>query len=143
MGFFIHFDGVVGTTFLFPRQGVNDYVIIRGTMPRLSSLTACLWMKATDVNEGTPLGYAVPDQSNEFIIYNYNSFMLFIGGKYRSVKMPITKCKDKNVYSGDRCLLNGLLSLQSFLDISVLQAKTFEDLAGISLGQGFSLDLGS
>ena len=86
MDFFIHFDGTVGNTFFFPRQGVSDYVIIRGSMPRLSALTACFWMKATDVNEGTPLGYAVPDQSNEFIIYSYNSFLLFIGGKYRSVK---------------------------------------------------------
>ena len=73
---------------MFPRQGVNDYVIIRGSMPNLSALTACLWMKATDVNAGTPLGYAVSDQANEFIIYNYKSFMLFIGGEYRSVKIP-------------------------------------------------------
>lgn len=60
-------------------------------MPSLSALTACFWMKAADTNEGTPLGYAVPGQSNEFIIYSYNSFMLFVGGEYRSVKMPITE----------------------------------------------------
>ena len=55
-------------------------------MPNLSALTACLWMKTTDTNSGTPLGYAVPGQGNEFIIYNYQSFMLFVGGNHRSVK---------------------------------------------------------
>ena len=42
-------------------------------------------MKATDTNAGTPLGYAVPGQDNEFIIYNYKSFLLFVGGNSRSV----------------------------------------------------------
>lgn len=82
-GFFSHFDGVVENVFLFPRRGVSDYVIIRGSMPHLSALTACLWMKTTDTNAGTPLGYAVPGQDNEFIIYNYKRFMLFIGGQSR------------------------------------------------------------
>jgi len=40
-------------------------------------------MRAADTNSGTPLGYAVPGQDNEFIIYNYQSFMLFVGGEYR------------------------------------------------------------
>ena len=94
-------------------------------------------MKATDTNAGTPLGYAVPGQDNEFIIYNYKSFMLFIGGKYRSVKMHITKRKDETAYSGQRYLLNDLLSQQSFLHSSVLQANTFEDLGGMGLGPRF------
>ncbi|XP_020610724.1 neuronal pentraxin-2-like [Orbicella faveolata] len=76
-------DDKVGNALLFPRRGKSDYVIIRGSMPNLSALTACLWMKAADTNIGTPLGYAVSDQDNEFIIYNYKSFMLFVGGSYR------------------------------------------------------------
>jgi len=54
-------------------------------------------MKAADTNIGTPLGYAVSDQDNEFIIYNYKSFMLFVGGNHRSVKMPVrnSKCEVK------------------------------------------------
>lgn len=56
-------------------------------MPSLSAVTACFWMKAADVNAGTPLSYAVSGQDNEFIIYNYKSFMLFVGGELRSVKM--------------------------------------------------------
>jgi len=57
-------------------------------------------MKAADTNIGTPLGYAVSDQDNEFIIYNYKSFMLFVGGSYRSVKMPIrnTRWEVETVY---------------------------------------------
>ena len=93
--------GAVGNAFLFPRRGVSDYVIIRGSMPNLSALTACLWMKATDTNSGTPLGYAVPGQDNEFIIYNYKSFTLFVGGNHRLVKMPIrnTRCEVETVYT--------------------------------------------
>lgn len=83
------FNGLDGNAFFFPRRGNSDYVIIRGSMPNLSALTACLWMRAADTNPGTPLGYAVPGQDNEFIIYNYQSFMLFVGGEYRSVKMPM------------------------------------------------------
>ena len=56
-------------------------------MNNLSALTACLWMTAADTNAGTPLGYAVPGQDNEFVIYNYQSFMLFVGGENRSVKL--------------------------------------------------------
>lgn len=54
-------------------------------------MTACFWMKAADVNEGTPLSYAVSGEANEFIIYNYKSFMLFVGGEHRSVKMTVMK----------------------------------------------------
>ena len=56
-------------------------------MRSLSELTACFWMKSTDTeNAGTPLGYSVPGQDNEFIVYNYKSFHLFIGGHYRLVR---------------------------------------------------------
>ena len=74
-------------------------------MPNLSALTACLWMKATDTNSGTPLGYAVPGQDNEFIIYNYKSFMLFVGGNYRSVKMPIYQMWGQDCLQIDVCLM--------------------------------------
>jgi len=64
-------------------------------------------MKASDTNEGTPLGYAVPGQDNEFLIYSYNSFLLFVGGIYRSVKIPDrnTRCEVKNVYIYDISVL--------------------------------------
>ncbi|KAL9979429.1 hypothetical protein ACROYT_G017100 [Oculina patagonica] len=80
-------ENKVGNAFLFPRRAVNDYVIIRDTMPSLSAVTACLWMKAADVNAGTPLSYAVPGQDNEFIIYNYKSFVLWLGGEYRQTSV--------------------------------------------------------
>ena len=74
---------VTRRAFLFPRKGVSDYVLLTG-MPRLSAITACLWMKSTDTeNAGTPLGYAVPGTDNEFIIYNYKAFHVFVGGQHR------------------------------------------------------------
>ncbi|KAJ7392284.1 Domain abundant in complement control protein, SUSHI repeat, short complement-like repeat (SCR) [Desmophyllum pertusum] len=84
-------ENKVGNAFMFPRKGITDYVIISGSMPSLSALTACFWMKATgtDGNSGTPLSYAVSSQDNEFIIYDYNSFKLFVGGEYRSVKTKL------------------------------------------------------
>ena len=69
--------------FLFPQKGVTDYAIVSG-MRSLSALTACFWMKTADtVNSGTPLSYAVPGSYNEFIIFNYKSFRLEIGGDNR------------------------------------------------------------
>lgn len=77
-------EGRVGNVFLFPQKGVTDYVIVPG-MRSLSAVTACFWMKTADtVNTGTPLSYAVPGTDNEFIVYNYKSFQLFVGSDSRN-----------------------------------------------------------
>jgi len=41
-------------------------------------------MKSSDTTkEGTPFSYAVPGSDNEFIIYNYKSFFIYINGAYK------------------------------------------------------------
>lgn len=44
----------------------------------MTEFTVCFWMKSNDSNEGTPFSYAVPEQANELLIINYNSFSVRI-----------------------------------------------------------------
>ena len=81
--FFFNDFNVVVHVFLFPRKDVNAYVMDRG-MPSLSALTACFWMKSADtINRGAPLSYAVPAQANEFVVFEYKSFILEITSEQR------------------------------------------------------------
>ena len=53
-------------------------------MPSLTELTVCSWMKSSDrKNDGTVFSYAVPGMDNEFIIYNYKNFQIFVNGANR------------------------------------------------------------
>ena len=53
-------------------------------MPSLTELTVCSWMKSSDrKNDGTVFSYAVPGMDNEFIVYNYKNFQIFVNGANR------------------------------------------------------------
>ena len=53
-------------------------------MPNLSAVTVCLWMKTADTkNEGTPLSYAVPGESNELLLIDYRNFEVYINNHRR------------------------------------------------------------
>ncbi|KAJ7383576.1 biological adhesion [Desmophyllum pertusum] len=70
---------------LFPRKGTSDYVITR-SMPSLTAVTVCFWMKTTDTgNEGTPLSYAESGSSgrDELVLFDYRDFSLWVGGRGR------------------------------------------------------------
>ena len=77
----------------FPSKGTSDYVNVSG-MPSLTQFTVCFWMKSSDrKNMGTPFSYAVPDEDNELLVFNYRDFHLYIGGKIRletSVRYVLT-----------------------------------------------------
>lgn len=66
----------------FPTKNVSDYVHIWG-MPSLTKFTVCFWMKSNDSGKGALFSYAVPGQSNELLISNYNSFNVRIGNVER------------------------------------------------------------
>ena len=58
-------------------------------MPSLTELTVCSWMKSSDrKNDGTVFSYAVPGMDNEFIIYNYKNFQIFVNSTVFSYAVP-------------------------------------------------------
>ena len=54
-------------------------------MPNLSAVTVCLWIKTDRKtrNEGTPLSYAVPGESNELLLIDYRNFEVYINDHRR------------------------------------------------------------
>nr|XP_006812501.1 PREDICTED: uncharacterized protein LOC100374304 [Saccoglossus kowalevskii] len=49
---------------------VSSDVAIRTPIPELSELTACLWVKTKESNQGTPISYAISGSFNEFSLFD-------------------------------------------------------------------------
>ena len=65
---------------------ISDYVIKNpfNSFPT-TEITVQFWMKSSDTSkDGTPISYAILDQSNELLIFNYKGFIIFIGGPSQS-----------------------------------------------------------
>ncbi|UCE38011.1 MAG: PKD domain-containing protein [Thermoplasmata archaeon] len=63
-------------------DGNDDYVIMESfdNFPS-TEITIGFWMKSSDTTkEGTPISYAVPGSDNEFLLYNYQDFEIYIKG---------------------------------------------------------------
>ena len=57
-----------------------DFVHVGG-LPNLTQFTLCFWMQSDDTeNKGCPISYALQEEDNELIIYNYKAFQIGIGG---------------------------------------------------------------
>ncbi|XP_077977284.1 neuronal pentraxin-1-like [Glandiceps talaboti] len=56
----------------------NTEVVVQTSVPQLSALTACIWMKAIGNQIGTLVSYAVPGTDNEFIMYDTSGLYIFI-----------------------------------------------------------------
>uniref|UniRef100_A0A3P8RLR1 Neuronal pentraxin receptor a n=1 Tax=Amphiprion percula TaxID=161767 RepID=A0A3P8RLR1_AMPPE len=52
----------------FPTRTNYMYALVRHSIPKLRSFTACLWLRPAEGGIGTPLSYAVPDQPNELVL---------------------------------------------------------------------------
>jgi len=69
----LSFDGVVGDYAI--RNPLNNAPI--------TETTVSFWMRSGDTtNQGTPFSYATSGSDNEFLIYNYNSFIIHRGASY-------------------------------------------------------------
>ncbi|XP_058952836.2 neuronal pentraxin-2-like [Pocillopora verrucosa] len=80
-----HCDTFADYAFEFSRKGTSDYIIITSSMPSLTAVAVCLWMKTADTdNEGAQLSYAVPGTHNELTLWNYKKLGLSVGGRRSS-----------------------------------------------------------
>nr|XP_002731564.1 PREDICTED: uncharacterized protein LOC100374910 [Saccoglossus kowalevskii] len=53
-------------------------VAIRTPIPELSELTACLWIKTKETNQGTPISYATSGGFNEFILFDTTDLKVYV-----------------------------------------------------------------
>ncbi len=69
--------------FQFLQNESDDFVHVEG-LPDLTQFTVCLWMQSDDTeSKGCPISYALPEEENELVIYNYNAFRFCIGGLFK------------------------------------------------------------
>jgi flagellin-like protein len=75
-------EGKSGKAMYFDGSDVNKRVqMYPFTNFPTSEISAMFWMKSSDVSRaGTPLSYATSHSDNEFLIYNYGSFGVYVGG---------------------------------------------------------------
>ncbi|XP_071787753.1 sushi, von Willebrand factor type A, EGF and pentraxin domain-containing protein 1-like [Asterias amurensis] len=79
----------------FPGASTSNYVMLKGTMPRLYAFTITFWMQTSDKSSaGTPLSYAAYNadgtlQDNALTLSDYNSLAIILNGKfiYTDVKL--------------------------------------------------------
>ncbi|XP_078366330.1 neuronal pentraxin-2-like [Oculina patagonica] len=79
--------------FQFLQNESDDFVHVEG-LPDLTQFTVCLWMQSDDTeSQGCPISYALPEEHNELVIYNYNAFRLCIGGLFKATSVSATDGK--------------------------------------------------
>lgn len=52
----------------FPTRTNYMYAVLKQPIPKLRTLTICLWLRPAEGGIGTPLSYAVPEQPNELVL---------------------------------------------------------------------------
>lgn len=69
--------------FQFLNNESYDFVHVGG-LPDLTQFTMCFWMQSDDTkNRGCPFSYALQEEANELLIFDYNAFLLCIGGLFK------------------------------------------------------------
>jgi len=66
-------------------DGSNDYIQLNpATSFPTSEISVEFWMKTSDTTKnGSPFSYAIASQNNEFLIFNYRGFSIYIRGSGR------------------------------------------------------------
>ncbi|XP_077978220.1 uncharacterized protein LOC144433736 [Glandiceps talaboti] len=59
----------------------DSNVVLSIPIPKLSDVTACVWMRTIAENDGILFSYGVQGQDKEFRLYNYGNLQLFVDGE--------------------------------------------------------------
>ncbi|XP_038136206.1 neuronal pentraxin receptor-like [Cyprinodon tularosa] len=98
-------EGVAGHSFpegfrlSFPARTNYMVALMRHSIPKLRSLTACLWLRPAGAGIGTPLSYAVPEQPNELVLLQglHTPTELLINDKVAKLPLNLSKASWQHI----------------------------------------------
>ncbi|XP_002736966.2 neuronal pentraxin-1-like [Saccoglossus kowalevskii] len=103
-------------------------------------VTACIWMKTSAENQGTPVSYAVDGQSNEFTIYRAYNLVVYVKGEHGGATNHVVNdgewhhvCVTWQSVGGERKLYGNSELVSSVDQISA--GETIEGNGSLRLGQ--------
>ncbi|XP_002732761.1 uncharacterized protein LOC100374669 [Saccoglossus kowalevskii] len=56
-------------------------VAVTTYIPDLTDVSACLWLKTKETNDGTPISYAISEEFNELILFDTGNLRVYVRGK--------------------------------------------------------------